>query len=63
MQRFAYLHGFQVNTVGYLGNGASGDQDGSISEDEILGGAEILELEEDRPSLSRERRRSVCLFL
>lgn len=52
---------FQVNTVGYLINGAGGDQDGSLSEDEILGGAEIQETEEDPPSLSRERRRSVFL--
>lgn len=50
---------FQVNTVGYLMNGAGGDQDGSLSEDEILGGAEIQEMEEDPHSLSRERRRSV----
>lgn len=51
----------QVNTVGYLINGAGGDQDGSLSEDEILGGAEIQETEEDPPSLSRERRRQVNL--
>lgn len=45
--------------MGYLINGAGGDQDGSLSEDEILGGAEIQEMEEDPHSLSRERRRSV----
>ncbi|XP_075879241.1 kinesin-like protein kif7 isoform X2 [Nelusetta ayraudi] len=51
----------QVNTVGYLINGSGGDQDGSLSEDEILGGAEIQEIEEDPHSLSRERRRQVNL--
>lgn len=48
---------FQVGTVGYLGNGPSGDQDGSLYEEEISGGAEILEMEEDSCNLSRERRR------
>lgn len=39
--------------MGYLGNGASGDQEGSLSEDEILGGAETQEPEEDPHSLRR----------
>lgn len=46
----------QVGTVSYLGNGPSGDQDGSLYEEEISGGAEIVETEEDS-YLSRERRR------
>lgn len=55
---------FQVSTVGYLGNGPCGDQDGSLYEEEIPGGAEMQETEEEFShfNLSRERRKYVVFI-
>ncbi|XP_010739729.1 kinesin-like protein kif7 [Larimichthys crocea] len=54
----------QVSPVGYLGNGPCGDQDGSLYEEqEIPGGAEMQDTEEEGSNynLSRERRKQVNL--
>lgn len=56
---------FQVSPVGYLGNGPCGDQDGSLYEEqEIPGGAEMQDTEEEGSNynLSRERRKYVVLI-
>ena len=50
----------QVSPLGYLVNGPYGDQDGSFNEEqEIPGGAEMQDIEED---LNRERRRYVAFI-
>lgn len=50
--------------MGYLGNGPCGDQDGSLYEEEIPGGAEMQETEEEFShfNLSRERCKYVVFI-
>ncbi|XP_026234773.1 kinesin-like protein kif7 [Anabas testudineus] len=54
----------QASPVGYLGNGHQCDQDGNLcGEQEITGGAEMLDTDEEssHSNLGRERRRQVNL--
>ncbi|XP_070683662.1 kinesin-like protein kif7 [Pempheris klunzingeri] len=54
----------QVSPLGYAGNGPCGEQDGSLDEEEeIPGGAEMQDTEEEAShyNLSRERRKQVNL--
>nr|XP_046241087.1 kinesin-like protein kif7 isoform X2 [Scatophagus argus] len=52
----------QVSPLGFLGNGPCGDQDGSLYEEEIPGGAQVQDTEDGGLfNLSRERHKQVNL--
>lgn len=55
---------FQVSTIGYLGNESCGGQDGSLYEEDIPGGAEMQETEEEGShlNLSQERHKYVVFI-
>lgn len=55
---------FQVCTVGFLGNESCSGQDGSLCEEDITGGAEVQETEEEgnHLNISREQHKYVLLM-
>lgn len=54
---------FQVCTVGFLGNESCSGQDGSLYEEDIPGGAEMQEMEEEGSHLNSRERHKYVVFI